>query len=97
MRISYDRAKREWTLRERGLDFDDAVQVFEGPTLTRPDLREDYGEDRYQTFGRLRGRMVVVVWTPRDEARHVISMRKCNAREQGRLRQQFDEGGRDDR
>ena len=94
MRISYDPAKRERTLQERGLDFDDAARVFDGPTLTRPDLREDYGE--YQSFGLLRGRMVVVVWTPRGDARHVMSMRKCNAREQRWLRQQFDEGGRDD-
>jgi uncharacterized protein len=26
-------------------------------------------------------RMVMVVWTPRGNARHVISMRYCNARE----------------
>jgi len=31
--------------------------------------------------GFLADRMVMVVWTPRKEARHVISMRKCNDRE----------------
>jgi uncharacterized DUF497 family protein len=29
-------------------------------------------------------RMVVLVWTPRGAARHVISMRKANDREQRR-------------
>jgi uncharacterized protein len=97
VRITYDPSKRERTLQERGLDFEDAAEVFTGPTLTRQDLREDYGEDRYQTIGFLRGRMVMVVWTPRGEETHIISMRKANAREQARLGQRFGEAGCDDR
>jgi len=94
--ITYDPAKREETLRDRGLDFKDADEVFAGPTLTRQDLREDYGEDRYQTVGFLRGRTVFVVWTPRGDETRIISMRKANASEQARLGQQFGEAGRDD-
>ena len=81
--ITFDLAKREWTLKERAIDFLDAVQVFEGRTLDVEDMRRDYGETRIQTIGFLVGRMVMVVWTPRDgDVRHVISMRKCNEREQ---------------
>jgi uncharacterized DUF497 family protein len=69
----------------RGLDFQDAVKVFAGPTLTLQDERRDYGEDRYQTYGLLDGRLVMVVWTARGEDRHVISMRKCNDREKERF------------
>ena len=78
MAISYDPAKRDETLKERGLDFADAALVFDGLTLTLPDLRQDYGEDRFQTYGLLDGRLVMVVWTERGEDRHVMSMRKCN-------------------
>jgi uncharacterized DUF497 family protein len=39
----------------RGLDFQDAAKVFAGLTLTLPDERQDYGEDRYQTYGLLDG------------------------------------------
>ena len=87
MRITYDPPKREWTLRERGLDFEDAAEIFADPhMLTLPDDRRDYGEDRYQTFGHISERLVVVVWTPRgDDERRVISMRKANAREQARF------------
>ena len=81
MKISYDPDKRAKTLAERGLDFDDAVRVFAGRTLTLPDERQDYGEIRYLTYGLLDDRMVAIVWTPRGETRHIISMRKCNARE----------------
>ena len=97
MRITFDPGKRRSTLRQRGLDFVDAAEVFAGQTLTIPDLRKDYGEDRYRTYGYLRGRMVVLAWTPRGNDRHVISMRKANAKEQKRLGQRFGEAGRDER
>lgn len=82
MRITYDPAKRERTLAERGLDFEDAAQVFAGKTIDYVDDRVDYGEVRWISVGLLRGRMVVLVWTPRGPVRHVISMRKANGREQ---------------
>ncbi|MCW2380995.1 MULTISPECIES: BrnT family toxin [unclassified Sphingobium] len=89
MKISFDPAKRDKTLAERGLDFADAGQVFAGPTFTLPDLRQDYGEDRFQTYGLLDDRLVMLVWTQRGEGRHVISMRKCNEREQNRFAEQL--------
>jgi uncharacterized DUF497 family protein len=76
--------KRDRTLRERGLDFEDAAEVFAGPTLDDPDGRRDYGEVRVITVGYLRGRMVFVCWTPRGDARHVFTMRKANDREKER-------------
>ena len=92
MNIIFDSVKRERTLAERGLDFADAVQVFEGATLDAPDDRLDYGETRMVTVGQPRGRMVIVVWTPRGAAWHVISMRKANEREQARYRQRLGQG-----
>ena len=92
MRISFDPAKRHATLTHRGLDFEDSAEVFSGPTYDRVDDRYDYGEVRMITVGWLRDRMVIVVWTPRDEVRHVISMRKANDREQARYRQRLEQG-----
>jgi uncharacterized protein len=87
--ISYDPAKRDKTLAERGLDFADAEKVFAGPTATLPDDRKDYGEARWQTYGLLGERLVMLVWTKRGEDRHIISMRKCNDREQIKFREQL--------
>ena len=87
--ISFDPAKRDKTLAERGLDFADAGKVFAGQTFTLPDLRQDYGEDRFQTYGLLDDRLVMLVWTKRGRKRHVISMRKCNDREQCRFTDQL--------
>jgi uncharacterized DUF497 family protein len=80
--ITFDPVKRDRTLAERGLDFAHAGEIFAGRAFTRPDDRRDYGEPRFITAGFLRGRMVVLVWTPRGDARHIISMRKANDREQ---------------
>jgi uncharacterized DUF497 family protein len=91
VKITFDPAKQRAALAERGLDFADAVIVFTGMTITVEDVRRDYGEIRYQTVGFLAGRMVMVVWTPRNEARHVISMRKCNDREKTIYQKRFDE------
>ncbi len=74
------------------MDFADAAAVFTGETYTQEDRRREYGEPRFQTIGFLAGRMVMVVWTPRGEARHVISMRKCNEREQEAYRQRLGQG-----
>ena len=85
MRITYDSAKRTKALAERGLDFADAAVVFAGVTLEIQDIRKDYGEERILCFGRLKGRIVVVGYTPRGATRHVFSMRKANEREQARV------------
>lgn len=81
MRITYDPGKRALTLEHRSLDFQDAAQVFSGAHLSIEDDRYDYGEIRWQTIGWLNHNVVMVVWTERDDARHIISMRKCNDRE----------------
>lgn len=92
MKITYDPAKREATLKDRGLDFADSNRVFAGLTLDFQDDRKDYGETRIITVGHLCGRMVIIVWTPRGETRHIISMRKANEREQTQYRQRFEQG-----
>ena len=85
MAITYDPDKRERTLRDRGLDFEDAPIVFAGPTVEVEDTRKDYGEKRLICYGQLERRLVVVGYTPRGADRHIFSMRKANHREQIRL------------
>lgn len=93
MAISFDPAKRDLTLAERGLDFADAERVFASLLVEGPDLRFDYGEERIVTVGFLGERMVVVVWTARGEDRHIISMRKASKGEQRRYGEQMGGSG----
>ena len=90
MKVEFDSGKRKKTLLERGLDFADAISVFEGVHFTAQDARLDYEEDRFITVGWLHARLVVLVWTPRGEVRRIISMRKANEREQARYAHRVD-------
>jgi len=81
MKIEFDSDKRDKTLKERGLDFSRAVEVFAGVHFTGQDTRSEYAEDRFITVGTMNARLVVLVWTPRGEIRRIISMRKANERE----------------
>lgn len=81
MDIEFDPQKRNITLLERGLDFADAGELFQGPLVTKQDTRKDYGEPRYQSMGLLYGHAVMVVWTPRGDARRIISMRYAHEQE----------------
>jgi hypothetical protein len=79
--ISFDPAKSQRNLRERGISFQRA-RLFEwSSALIVEDTRRDYGERRYRAIGWIVGRLHVMVFTPRSERVHVISLRKANARE----------------
>jgi uncharacterized DUF497 family protein len=82
LKVTFDPAKRDLTLRHRGLDFARVGEVFAGPTATIVDDRFDYGETRFISAGCLDKRLVVMVWTQRGDARHIISMRHCHAEEE---------------
>jgi uncharacterized DUF497 family protein len=85
--VSYDPAKRDKTLAERGPDFADAAAVFAGRHTVEPADRQDFGEPRFISAGMLLGRVVVLVWTPRDGTRRIISIRYAHEREAWRWRQ----------
>ncbi len=92
MTITFDPRKRDRTLEERGLDFAiDAAQVFAGRHVDFEDTRHDYGERRMISVGWCDWRMVVMVWTQRGTARHVISMRYCHAKESRKILRAFPE------
>jgi uncharacterized DUF497 family protein len=79
--LEFNKVKRDKTLYERGLDFARANEIFAGFHFTGQDNRESYEEHRFITVGYLDERLIVLVWTPRGEARRIISMRKANDRE----------------
>jgi uncharacterized DUF497 family protein len=81
MDFEWDPGKAEANRRKHGVDFADAVGVFEDPyALSRPDPFP--AEERVATLGRdLLERLIVVVWTWRGEAIRLISARRATPRE----------------
>ncbi|OGC02791.1 hypothetical protein A2V82_15200 [candidate division KSB1 bacterium RBG_16_48_16] len=74
-----------------GFDFADAWKIFATPMLRDLDEREDYGEDRWIGIGILDARIVVVVFTQREESDEeiirIISLRKALAHERSKYEQ----------
>jgi len=73
--FDWDPEKRERTLRERKIDFEDARFVFDGPTIVRRSDRNN--ETRYMVFGFLDDVEVVVICTIRGSVCWVISARRA--------------------
>jgi uncharacterized DUF497 family protein len=82
MRFTWDPAKNERNIRERGLDFAHAPPMWDAPMLVWIDTRRAYGEQREVGLGILEGRVMAVDWVRRaDDHVHLFSFRKANARE----------------
>ncbi|HEX8621119.1 MAG TPA: BrnT family toxin [Allosphingosinicella sp.] len=85
MEIEFDPEKREKVLRERGLDLADAAALLLGECATEVDDRFDYGEQRWISYGLLRGEVVACVWVDRGEGGvRIVTMRKASRYEQER-------------
>ena len=82
MKVEWDERKRRINLQKHGIDFVGCEAIFAGTTKTTVDDREDYGEERFVTFGLLDDRVVAVVHTETADTIRVISIRKAKKHEQ---------------
>jgi uncharacterized protein len=80
--MTYDPSKRKGNKRKHAIDLDECESVFDEPMLTREDTRQAYGEQRLISLGRLKGRIVVLVWTDREDGPRMISCREAEPHEQ---------------
>jgi uncharacterized DUF497 family protein len=74
---TWDEFKRRSNVELHGLDFEGADAIWDNFTVTREDIRKDYGEKRMVTFGILNGEVVALVHTDRHDDMHIISLRKA--------------------
>lgn len=85
MRFQWHRAKASANLLRHGVDFADAATAFDDErALTIPDP-DAIHEERFVTLAMdARGRILVTVWTIRDDAIRLISARKASDGERRR-------------
>ncbi len=81
MEITYDPAKNERNIAERGLSFDRAADFEFAGAVLLIDHRRDLDEVRYRAFGMLDGRLHVLVFVETPNGIRVISLRRANKRE----------------
>ena len=82
MRIEFDPAKSASNASKRGLPFELTAELDWSAASVRPDERRDYGEDRFVALVPMSGRLYVVCYCIRGDARRIISFRKANKREE---------------
>ena len=86
MDFEWDRAKSERNEVERGLPFELAVLLFDGPVIERVDDRRRYGETRIRAIGAVGGVTLHCVYTQRGGVRRIISLRYANRKERDAYR-----------
>jgi uncharacterized DUF497 family protein len=74
--FEWDENKNLSNIDKHGLDFNYIKEIFDDiKRKTSPDLRSDFGEDRWITIGKVGNTVLVVVFTLRDSAYRLISAR----------------------
>lgn len=76
--FEWDERKSAATFELRGIDFEIASYIWDGPRTEKIDDRKDYGEVRYVTFGAVDDQVLAVVYTMRNDVIRIISARKAN-------------------
>lgn len=81
-RFEWNEPKNAANIRKHGIDFNDAIEVFNHPLLAALDERENHGEDRWIAIGWLKRWAAVVVYAERqDDVIRIISARRATKRE----------------
>lgn len=70
-----DENKRQSNLLRHGIDFRDAIQVWDGQLLEAISPQSHHGEDRFLATGMANGRLITVIFTWRGNCRRIISAR----------------------
>ncbi|MBF0606406.1 MAG: BrnT family toxin [Candidatus Magnetobacterium sp. LHC-1] len=80
MVFEWDELKRLTVMKARNLDFADATTLFDGRYLHT--VASPRGtEERWLSIGELGGLIITVVWTWRDDAIRIITMRRARYEE----------------
>ena len=75
MGFEWDENKRLTNVRNHGIDFEDAKEIWQGPLFELPSPQSHHGEERFLATGQIGGRCITVVFTWRGENRRIISAR----------------------
>jgi uncharacterized protein len=80
--ITWDETKRAANVRKHKIDLAELESAFDYQMVTVEDASESYGELRLQSLGMWQGRVIFLVWTPRDDdIAHLISCRYADRKE----------------
>ena len=77
MEFEWDESKNEDNRKKHGIDFADAICVFDG-FMVNHEISGHDGEIRFRDTGTLDGAIVTVIYTMREDRRRLISVRSAS-------------------
>ena len=75
MDFEWDEDKRQRNIRNHGIDFERAKEIWQGRVLEAPSPQSHHGEERFLAIGESQGRFITVIFTWRGTKRRIISAR----------------------
>ena len=79
--FEWDENKRQANVKKHGIDFVDAIEVFNDPAAYTSLSRHTTNEHRYVIVGSVQGTLIAVIYTLRGEAIRIISARAARRSE----------------
>jgi len=89
MEFEWDEGKRQKIIEMRGVDMFFAARIFRSNVLTRPDDRQDYGEERFISLGMIGDECFIVVHTRRGDKTRLITAWKGGQDERDTYKNSF--------
>ena len=80
MTFDFDPGKDAANIAKHGLSLAE-FSGFDGDTITVPDRRRDYGEERFLTYGLIGSNAHCLTYTMRGEVIRLISFRRAHLKE----------------
>lgn len=89
--FEWDEEKRQQTILKHGIDFADAIGIFDGEVLVAPSKHND--EQRWIAVGLLNGIEIAVIYTMRSEIYRIITARRARHHERDKYHARYPGGG----
>jgi uncharacterized DUF497 family protein len=87
LEFEWDDAKNASNIDKHGIDFGDALAIWEGAVLVAPSPR--VGENRWIAVGMVNGVEIAVVYTERGPVKRLISARRARKNERTAYHQAY--------
>lgn len=74
--FEWDADKSKQNKQKHGVSFSTATQIWQGPHVTAGNIAYAKGENRSATIGFVSGKLFTAIWTKRENAIRIISVRR---------------------
>jgi uncharacterized DUF497 family protein len=81
MEFEWDEDKRRLNLEKHGIDFEDAIAIWEGNVVQSRSRQSHHSEERFLAYGLLEGRVICIVFMHRGGRIRIISARRARDHE----------------